>query len=72
MAEALGVSLDYLAGTTDKVSMDKQILKLIDDIEELEHSIKVKLLFLANAVIGDVKTSKAYAQLTIKPNPVKD
>lgn len=62
IAEGLDVSLDYLAGTTDKASMDKQTLKLIDDIEELEPSIKDKLLFLANAIIRDAKTGKAYAQ----------
>ncbi len=62
IAEGRDVSLDYLAGTTDKVSMDKQTLKLIDDIEELEPSIKDKLLFPANAIIRDAKTGKAYAQ----------
>ena len=61
IADALEVSLDYLAGEGNKVSFDKQTLKLIDEIEELEPSIKDKLLFLANAIIRDAKTGKAYA-----------
>jgi hypothetical protein len=36
-------------------------MKLINDIEDLEPSIKDKLVFLANAVIRDSKTKKAYA-----------
>ena len=39
-------------------------MKLIHDIEDLEPSLKDKLIFLANlanAVIRDSKTKKAYA-----------
>jgi len=61
IADTLEVSLDYLAGDSEKASFDKQTLKLIDEIGELEHSIKDKLLFLANAIILDAKTGKAYA-----------
>jgi hypothetical protein len=39
----------------------KQTIKLIHDIEDLEPSIKDKLLFLADAIIRDAKTGKAYA-----------
>jgi len=61
IADALEVSLDYLAGGSDKAAFDKQTLKLIDEIEELEPSTKDKLIFLANAIIRDAKTGKAYA-----------
>lgn len=61
IADALEVSLDYLAGGSDKAAFDKQTLKLIDEIEELEPAIKDKLIFLANAIIRDAKTGKAYA-----------
>lgn len=61
IADALEVSLDYLAGGSDKAAFDKQTLKLIDEIEELEPSVKDKLIFLANAIIRDAKTGKAYA-----------
>jgi transcriptional regulator with XRE-family HTH domain len=61
IADALEVSLDYLAGDGERATFDKQTLKLIDEIEELEPSIKDKLLFLANAIIRDAKTGKAYS-----------
>lgn len=61
LADTLEVSLDYLAGNFKKVAVDKKTLKLIHDIEDLEPSIKDKLIFLANAVIRDAKTGKAYA-----------
>jgi|SRR6266542_3480384 len=61
IADALEVSLDYLAGNSKKAAVDKKTMKLIHDIEDLEPSIKDKLIFLANAVIRDAKTGKAYA-----------
>jgi transcriptional regulator with XRE-family HTH domain len=61
IADALEVSLDYLAGDAQKSAIDKQTLKLIHDIEDLEPAIKDKLIYLANAVIRDAKTKKAYA-----------
>lgn len=61
MADAFGVSLDYLVGEGQNASFDKQTLKLIQDIESLEPTIREKLLYLANAVIRDAKTKQAYA-----------
>lgn len=61
IADVLEVSLDYLAGNSKKTAVDKKTMKLIHDIEDLEPSIKDKLIFLANAVIRDAKTGKAYA-----------
>jgi transcriptional regulator with XRE-family HTH domain len=53
IANALEVSLDYLAGDAKLAAVDKQTLRLMNDIEELEPAIKDKLFFLANAVIRD-------------------
>ena len=61
IADVLEVSLDYLAGNSKKAAVDKKTMKLIHDIEDLEPAIKDKLIFLANAVIRDAKTGKAYA-----------
>ncbi|CAM4114544.1 Helix-turn-helix [Pedobacter westerhofensis] len=61
IADALQVTLDYLAGGSDKANFDKHTLKLIDEIEELEPSVKDKLYFLANAIIRNAKTGKAYS-----------
>lgn len=57
IADTLEVSLDYLAGESSKTGFDK-LLKLIDEIEDLEPSHEDKLLFQANAIIRDAKTVK--------------
>ncbi len=61
IADSLGVSLDYLAGEGSFSTYDKETIKLIEDIEKLEPSVKEKLIFLANAIIRDTKTQQAYA-----------
>jgi len=61
MADAFGVSLDYLAGDGQNASFDKRTLKLVNEIEALEPEVKERLLYLANAVIRDYKTQRAYA-----------
>ena len=46
-------------------------MKLIHDIEDLEPSIKVKLIYLANVVIRDAKNGKAQtkrSRLNLKIN----
>lgn len=59
IAEALDVSLDYLAGG-NVAHFDNKTIKLINEIEELAPEVKDKLFFLANAVIRDYKAGKAY------------
>lgn len=61
IADAFGVSLDYLVGEGQNATFDKQTLRLIHDIDSLEPTIREKLLFLANAIIRDAKTKQAYA-----------
>jgi len=61
IADTLEISLDFLAGNSQKAMLDKQTLRLIQDIEELEPAVKAKLFFLANAIIRDAKTTKAYS-----------
>ena len=43
IADALEVSLDYLAGSSKKAAIDKQTMKLIHDSEDLEPSLKDKI-----------------------------
>lgn len=61
IANALGVSLDFLVGEGQNATFYKQTLRLIQDIENLEPTIREKLIFLANAIMRDNKTQKAYA-----------
>src|SRR4028119_1156936 len=60
IADTLEISLDYLAGEGSMASFDKQTLRLLHDIEELEASVKEKLLFVANAIIRDYKAGRTY------------
>jgi hypothetical protein len=53
--------LDYLAGNSKKSAIDKQTIKLIHEIDDLEPAIKDKLFFFANAIIRDAETTEAYA-----------
>ena len=59
IAEALNVSLDYLAGG-NVAHFDNKTIKLIEEIEALTPDVKDKLYFLANAVIRDYKAGQAY------------
>lgn len=61
IADAFDVSLDYLVGEGQNATFDKQTLNLIQDIESLDPSIKERLLYLANAIIRDAKTQRAYS-----------
>jgi transcriptional regulator with XRE-family HTH domain len=59
IANALNVSLDYLAGG-NLAQFDNKTIKLIQEIEDLAPDIKEKLYFLAHAVIRDYKAGQAY------------
>lgn len=61
IADAFGVSLDYLVGEGQNANFDKRTLALVQEIENLEPNMKERLLYLANAVIRDYKTQKAYS-----------
>ncbi|MNY48279.1 hypothetical protein D3C86_1836010 [compost metagenome] len=58
LRERKEVSLDYLAGEGNKASFDKQTIKLINDIEELEPSLKEKLVFWPMPLSGILKRVK--------------
>jgi transcriptional regulator with XRE-family HTH domain len=61
IADALGVSLDYLVGETNQVSFDKRTVERIKDLEQLEESKKQTLYDLIDTYIRDCKTRKAYS-----------
>jgi transcriptional regulator with XRE-family HTH domain len=60
IAEALEVSLDYLAGN-NKVLLEKNIVKRISDIQQLPTDDKAHLFALMDAFLRDHKAKKAYA-----------
>ncbi|VXC58279.1 Helix-turn-helix [Chryseobacterium sp. 8AT] len=63
IADALGVSLDYLVGGTNQVSFDKRTVERIKDLEQLEESKKQTLYDLIDTYIRDCKTRKTFANL---------
>ena len=61
IADALGVSLDYLVGETSQTSFDKRTLERIQELELLEESKKQTLYDLIDTYIRDCKTRKAFS-----------
>lgn len=60
IADALGVSLDYLVGEGVNSKFDKRTLKRLQDLELLEEDKKKTLLDLIDAYIRDSKARQAY------------
>jgi transcriptional regulator with XRE-family HTH domain len=60
IADAFGVSLDYLVGEGMNASFDKKTLKRLQDIHKLDADVQEKLFFFIDTVIRDSKAKKAY------------
>lgn len=61
IADALGISLDYLVGETSQTSFDKRTLERIQELELLEENKKQTLYDLIDTYIRDCKTRKAFS-----------
>jgi transcriptional regulator with XRE-family HTH domain len=62
IADALGVSLDYLVSDSDKEDvLDNDAVKRIKEIQNLPLSEKDKIYSVVDALIRDYRTKKAYA-----------
>jgi hypothetical protein len=59
IADALGVSIDFLVGKTS-VELDTKTLNRIQDIQRLEERDKDNIFELIDAFIRDRKAKKAY------------
>ena len=61
IADALGVSLDYLVSNSDKEDvLDNDAVKRIKEIQDLPLSEKDKIYSVIDALVRDYKTKKAY------------
>lgn len=60
IADAFGVSLDYLVGEGMNASFDKKTLKRLEELELLEEDKKKTLFDLIDTYIRDAKARKAY------------
>lgn len=61
MAKAFDVTVDYLIGEGQLSSYDKDVLKRIEDIEQLDDETRSKLFFLIDNIIQNFKTKKAFS-----------
>ena len=60
IADALGVTLDYLLGGSNNAVLDKDLLKRIDDIESLSEEDKDKIYYFIDMAVRDAKAKQAY------------
>ena len=60
LARVFNVSVDYMIGEGQLSALDKDVLKRIEDIEELDPDTKKHLFFLIDNVIQNSKTKKAF------------
>jgi transcriptional regulator with XRE-family HTH domain len=60
MAKTFNVSVDFIIGEGQLSNYDNNILKRIDDIENLNEEDKKHLFALMDAFLRDAKTKKAY------------
>ena len=60
VADALGVSLDYLVGDNINPSFDKQTVKRLQEIQDMNPDFRVHLNSIIDSVIRDYKTQQAY------------
>lgn len=61
LANALGISLDYLMGDTELKVLDATMIKRLEAIEQMPDSLKDKVLFFIDMTIRDFKARKAYS-----------
>ncbi|WP_209329137.1 helix-turn-helix domain-containing protein [Lunatimonas salinarum] len=62
IADAFGVSLDYLVGEGINASFDKTTLKRLQEIQNMKPDFRVHLFSVIDSVIRDYKTQQAYSQ----------
>ena len=60
IANALGVSLDYMVGNTDQM-IDPAMLQKIQEIQQLPDDDRKHLMYLMDNILQNVKAKKAFA-----------
>ena len=60
IADALGVSIDYLVGKTD-VEIDQSTLQRLNEISKLPDESKKQIYMVVDALIRDFRTKQAYS-----------
>lgn len=60
IAEALKVSLDYLAGSSSFTIKDKEMMERLENIETLSNDDREKIFIYMDLIIRDAKARQAY------------
>ena len=60
IADALGVSIDYLVGKTD-IEIDQPTLQRLTEISKLPDESKKQIFMVVDALIRDFRTKQAYS-----------
>ena len=61
MAKSFDVTVDYIIGEGQLSNYDKDVLKRIEDIEQLDDETRSKLFFLIDNIIQNFKTKQAFS-----------
>lgn len=61
IADELSVTVDYLLGGTDKMVLDKKLVRRMEDIDALPEKEREKIFDYIDLVIRDTKIKKAHA-----------
>ena len=61
IADAFGVSLDYLIGEGQNASFDKKILQRIQGIQDMDDSTQAEVFNIIDTYLRDFRTRQAHA-----------
>lgn len=61
LAKAFNVSVDFLLGEGANASYDKEMIKRLEEVENLPPLEKDRIFHFIDLIIRDFKTSRAYA-----------
>ncbi len=62
IAKVLDVSIDYLIGDGQLAQYDKEVIKRIEDIQQLDNDTQSKLFFLIDNITQNFKARQAFAK----------
>lgn len=61
IADALGISLDYLTGKTN-VELDNSIIKRVVEIQNLPDEDRTHILYTLDGLLQNIRTKQAFAK----------
>ena len=61
IADAFGVSLDYLVGEGQNAAFDKKTVQRLQEIQDMKPEFRAHLFSVIDSVIRDYKTQQAYS-----------